>query len=338
MQLDLLLEEVVESVLAGSNNLTRPEMHSPFSAPTTNRPYTLTATDTGAAVGSAMIMDARLGNPPSAAQIYLDIDQPADWSFRVHPGAFRRIVMNLFGNSLKFTSSGFIRISMHQETIRKRMAASPPIRVVLTVSDSGRGMSQEYLRHHLFTPFSQEDRFAQGTGLGLSLVRHMTTSLGGTIDVWSKIGVGTTITVTLPLNHVPDNMKDKDDEAFWDGVKTLAGRRVQLCGFERDAPARESFCAYDANPRSQYQQVERMCQNMLGMSLISHNDSETPADSPDFVIYAIGNEPPGQDAATLQYESRCPYIFVCEDLLSIPKLADSRSGVLPLVTEYCSQP
>lgn len=92
--------------------------------------------------------------------------------------------MNLFGNSLKFTKLGFISIRLRQEESLKRLCGGSPD-VILTVSDSGKGIGEDYLRNHLFTPFAQEDHFAPGTGLGLSLVRQMTTALEGSINVAS---------------------------------------------------------------------------------------------------------------------------------------------------------
>ena len=94
--------------------------------------------------------------------------------------------------------------------------------VELEVTDTGKGISSEYMRTSLFqreskrivsvdttsdgplfVAFSQEDPLASGTGLGLSIVRSIVTTLDGTIDVSSEIGKGTQIITRIPLSHLP---------------------------------------------------------------------------------------------------------------------------------------
>lgn len=67
--------------------------------------------------------------------------------------------------------------------------------VNLVVTDTGQGISPEYLRTKIFTPFAQENSMAAGTGLGLSLVRSIVNMLGGEIDIKSTVDVGTVVTV-----------------------------------------------------------------------------------------------------------------------------------------------
>jgi signal transduction histidine kinase len=72
-------------------------------------------------------------------------------------------------------------------------------RAVVTVRDTGPGIAAEH-RDRLFTPF---DRLGQdseeGVGLGLPLARGLTEVMGGTLDVDSEPGAGTTVTIALPL-------------------------------------------------------------------------------------------------------------------------------------------
>jgi hypothetical protein len=110
--------------------------------------------------------------------------------------------MNLIGNSLKYTDAGWVKISLQSIDIKPTPSRSPQSVITLTVSDSGRGISQEFLHGHLFTPFVQEDPMNPGTGLGLSIVQQIVHSLGGTIDVMSKQGIGTEVTVSLTLAQV----------------------------------------------------------------------------------------------------------------------------------------
>jgi CheY-like chemotaxis protein len=106
--------------------------------------------------------------------------------------------MNVLGNSLKYTQAGCIRVR-----ICVRDTATPegnPTDIIsVSVSDTGKGISKDFLRKRLFTPFNQEDSLSTGCGLGLSLVKSLTTTLNGTIEVRSEQGVGTTVTVNLPL-------------------------------------------------------------------------------------------------------------------------------------------
>ncbi|CAC9890278.1 unnamed protein product [Aureobasidium pullulans] len=110
-------------------------------------------------------------------------------------GRLKRLVMNLFANALKFTSEGFVEISLKLvedgELQQKR--------VHLKISDSGIGMSEEYMKLHLYQPFVQENQLVSGIGLGLSIVKQIVDDLNGTISVESTLGVGTRFDVSVPL-------------------------------------------------------------------------------------------------------------------------------------------
>lgn len=107
--------------------------------------------------------------------------------------------MNLLGNALKYTPAGFVEISLASMT-----SLSDPDQLIahLSVTDSGRGMSPEFLRHKLFSPFSQEDHLSEGVGLGLCIVQQLVKSLQGTIDVRSEPGGGTQVDIYIPVTPV----------------------------------------------------------------------------------------------------------------------------------------
>jgi CheY-like chemotaxis protein len=132
--------------------------------------------------------------------VILDFDYQLDWVYVVQPGALRRILMNVLGNALKYTQAGCIRVKLSV-----RDAASPGGNtldiITLSVSDTGKGISKDFLRKRLFTPFNQEDHLSTGCGLGLSIVKSLTASLNGTIEVRSEQGVGTTVSVNIPLSR-----------------------------------------------------------------------------------------------------------------------------------------
>lgn len=154
------------------------------------------------------------------------------WLLKCEKGGIRRILMNLFGNSLKFTSDGFVHVQLRELPLTKE---DPPnkVKVELSVVDTGKGISQNFLKNQLFHPFSQENPLQTGTGLGLAIVSSIVTSesVKGKIDVRSEEGAGTEIRVTF-LAGKPDSneasaqdmmMFRKDDEAFSRPTITLVG-------------------------------------------------------------------------------------------------------------------
>jgi signal transduction histidine kinase/CheY-like chemotaxis protein len=137
---------------------------------------------------------------PRKPNVKIIVDIPnRNWTYWGQPGALRRIVMNLFGNSLKYTREGFVHVKLAAQDIENFSKPNESDLVTLTVTDSGQGISPTYLRDKLFTPFAQESNLTPGTGLGLSLVKTIVNMLGGTINVESTLGVGTTVTVKLPM-------------------------------------------------------------------------------------------------------------------------------------------
>ncbi|TBU49766.1 hypothetical protein BD309DRAFT_850823 [Dichomitus squalens] len=125
------------------------------------------------------------------------------WTFRCEKGGIRRVLMNVFGNSLKFTSDGYVHVLLRQ---LPNSEDTPPgkVKIELAVLDTGKGISQHFLKNQLFHPFSQENPLQTGTGLGLAIVNSIvrSPSVGGKVDVWSVEGVGTEIKVTFTAEAV----------------------------------------------------------------------------------------------------------------------------------------
>ena len=107
----------------------------------------------------------------------------------------RQVLFNLLNNAAKFTENGKIDVAVYPDYVGGEKW------VVFEVRDSGTGISVEQL-HRVFEPFNQGDasitRKLQGTGLGLSISRHFCVMMGGSIDVESALGKGSTFTVRLP--------------------------------------------------------------------------------------------------------------------------------------------
>ncbi|HWL35915.1 MAG TPA: GAF domain-containing sensor histidine kinase [Frankiaceae bacterium] len=110
------------------------------------------------------------------------------------PSKCERIVMNLLSNAAKFSDPG--------TPIALRLVAGADA-VEVSVTDNGIGIAESVLPH-VFDRFFQADgsmtRAHGGLGIGLSLVRHFAEAHHGSVDVASTLGVGTTVTVTLPRN------------------------------------------------------------------------------------------------------------------------------------------
>ncbi|TLD27913.1 autoinducer 2 sensor kinase/phosphatase luxQ [Venturia nashicola] len=136
--------------------------------------------------------------PDASVLVTVHIEKRATWMTSIDTGAWKRIIMNLFGNALKYTRSGHIEVDLSM--VQKAGPDSQShTHICFAVKDTGIGMSPDYMKYHLYTPFAQENSLSPGTGLGLSIVQQLTKSLGGTMEVKSLIGVGTQIQVFVPL-------------------------------------------------------------------------------------------------------------------------------------------
>jgi signal transduction histidine kinase/DNA-binding NarL/FixJ family response regulator len=133
--------------------------------------------------------------------LHLDIAPGSADALIGDPTRVRQILLNLVGNALKFTESGSIRIRAGTEPLGAGRTV-----LTLAVVDTGIGLGPEQCTG-LFQPFAQADssttrRFG-GSGLGLSIVRRLAHLMHGDVKVESKIGVGSTFTVTLDLRAAP---------------------------------------------------------------------------------------------------------------------------------------
>ncbi|HWT73807.1 MAG TPA: ATP-binding protein, partial [Mobilitalea sp.] len=121
-----------------------------------------------------------------------------------------QILSNCISNSLKFTPQGG-KISVEVVELKK-MSDKALFR--FTISDNGKGMSEEYIER-IFIPFEQEDgtiaKKYGGSGLGMSIAKNLVTLMGGTIHVASKLGVGTTITIDIIFDLPEDSINKSED-------------------------------------------------------------------------------------------------------------------------------
>ncbi len=126
--------------------------------------------------------------PPLSEPVYVDREM------------WEKIVLNLISNAFKFTFKGEIAVSLH----------SIGDKVELKIRDTGTGIPSEELPR-IFERFHRirgvQARSHEGSGIGLALVQELVHLHGGTVEVASEVGVGTTFTVTLPTgsSHLPKN-------------------------------------------------------------------------------------------------------------------------------------
>lgn len=324
VRLDGLVEDVVVSVVAGFNfEHLSPEEFGPPSNSRSSTSKDSTPSDVKLPDGWPGVLEQQPESKGFVA-VYVSADPACDWLLDLQPGPLRRIVMNLVGNSLKHTSSGSINVKLAQETSR-RFASRKVVR--LTVSDTGSGISEDFLRHSLFQPFSQEDALSPGIGLGLSLVKKMVMQLRGRIRVQSQLGVGTTVQVTLPhslpLQPTPEqtSITPEQDALFESQVRELTDLRVAIRGFRS---------GWGSEGRGL---VEELCCCWLNLSLVT---AEQPL--PDVMLLSE-DALTGSDDGPGSLQTRTPMIVVCRDAASAWRLYKAYEAVeTRRVVEFVSQP
>ena len=123
---------------------------------------------------------------------------------RTDPTRLRQILVNLLGNAVKFTPSGWVELRIKTQPIRAEDAqtTSASCWLLFEVEDQGIGMTPQEMAR-LFRPFTQADtsttRKYGGTGLGLSISQRLAMALGGRIEVTSQPGIGSLFTLFLPI-------------------------------------------------------------------------------------------------------------------------------------------
>lgn len=138
------------------------------------------------------------------------------------------VCTNLVSNAVKYTGTG--------GTIRCDVAQKPGEKegwcdTVITVADNGIGMSQEFQKH-IFEPFERERTSTvskvEGSGIGMGIVKKLVGLMGGTVEVESKIGVGSKFTVTIPCRIASEEETQAKRETNPSDQKCLCGTRILL--------------------------------------------------------------------------------------------------------------
>lgn len=142
------------------------------------------------------------------------------------PTHIRQILVNLLDNSIKYNKhGGTVTFSSTIKPVDDEHAV-----FCFSVSDTGIGMTPEFLTH-IYEPFAQEGDDArskfQGTGIGMSIVKSLIDMMGGTIEISSEVGVGSTFDVRIPLD-IDKNPQIKECADTQVSSCSLAGMNVLL--------------------------------------------------------------------------------------------------------------
>lgn len=138
------------------------------------------------------------------------------------------VCTNLVSNAVKYTGAGgTIRCDVTQKSGEKEGWCD----MVITVADNGIGMSQEFQKH-IFEPFERERTSTvskvEGSGIGMGIVKKLVGLMNGTVAVESKIGVGSTFTVTIPCRIASEDETQAKRETNPSDQKCLCGTRILL--------------------------------------------------------------------------------------------------------------
>ena len=138
------------------------------------------------------------------------------------------ICTNLVSNAVKYTGAcGTIRCDVTQKPGKKEGWCD----MVITVADNGIGMSQEFQKH-IFEPFERERTSTvskvEGSGIGMGIVKKLVGLMGGTVEVESRIGVGSTFIVTIPCRIASQEETQAKRDTTSSDKKSLLGVKILL--------------------------------------------------------------------------------------------------------------
>ena len=156
LDVSAVIEEVLEGVYAGFefNGLSSQGLAD------TTRSRTRDISSAGGDRRNLSPDEMQFGVSNDILTVIIDIDFRDQWKFPTVPGTWRRLTMNLMSNSLKYTQAGYIKVKLEARPmlpvgLASKKEPSEKTMVTLTFSDSGQGMSSDFIKTKLFMPFSQ---------------------------------------------------------------------------------------------------------------------------------------------------------------------------------------
>jgi signal transduction histidine kinase len=148
----------------------------------------------------------------------------------VDPGLIEQAIVNLVVNARDAMPTGgtlvveTADVTLDQEYVRTHPLAVPGRHVMLAISDTGQGMSDE-VKRHIFEPFFTTKQRGQGTGLGLATAYAAIQQSHGSIEVYSEPGKGTTFKIYLPVVSGPaeplSTSLSSDKPGLYTGTETI---------------------------------------------------------------------------------------------------------------------
>ncbi|RAL58874.1 hypothetical protein DID88_009294 [Monilinia fructigena] len=178
--------------------------------------------------------------------VILDVDYSSKWIFSTQPGAWKRILMNIFGNALKFTTSGLVKVNLSYKTVTSPKFKMNHALVTLTVTDTGKGIAADFLKHQIYAPFTQEDSLTPGAGLGLGTVVRVVLKLER-----SQPQVG-------EAHRIPANIEEA--KRYTDGLNlVLIGMEIATPESQKTAEAKSNH--YESIGIA----ISRICKNWFGL-------------------------------------------------------------------------
>ena len=142
-------------------------------------------------------------------EFLLELSPDLPTAIRTDETRLRQILLNLIGNAVKFTESGYVKVAVRAENIQ-----SQSVKLIIRIEDTGLGIPEEEL-DQIFDPFVQRkgQNAAQyeGTGLGLSISRGLAELMKGKIEVTSTLGKGSVFTLILDEVEIVD-LSETDTE------------------------------------------------------------------------------------------------------------------------------
>ncbi|KAI9925765.1 hypothetical protein ASPWEDRAFT_158226 [Aspergillus wentii DTO 134E9] len=262
-ELDATLEQVVESVFAGFNFLNG--SGSPFRKPVTPG-------------GMFSAKPTQIDPSGPSVRVILDVNRAANWRFMTQPGAWRLILMDILGNALKFTKTGFVYVSLDaspDKVLGSGEGEETRSQVTLNVKDTGHGIGEDFLKNDLFSAFAQENSLSSGNGLGLHVTQRTIKSLGGDIQVRSWKDSGTEVSMRITLQHPPDfGPSDTPDTSVITTVKEMVrGKSIGILGLEASEQDRMLRLS-----------LEKLCGDWFDMNVHTVHSLQTAFDRCDYYL------------------------------------------------------
>ena len=156
---------------------------------------------------------------------FAELKQMPHTYFKGSPLHIKQIIINIAGNAVKYNKpQGTVNFRCYKVSEENETA-----NICFDISDTGIGMSREYLEH-IFEPFTQEQDGArthyQGTGLGMTITKRLVDKMGGSIQIESELDLGSRFTVVLPLETVETSENQEENLETQDA--DITGKKILL--------------------------------------------------------------------------------------------------------------